>query len=126
MATTSDMTAEAMALYRATMRQRGEREQKARRQRREGAWQIAKRAAALLKEEFGATQVVLFGSLAHGYWFSPTSDIDLAAWGLESDSYFTAVARLQELSPEFKVDLVDMESCQKGLREAILKDGKSL
>lgn len=69
---------------------------------------------------------VSHGSLAHGHWFSQTSDIDLAVWGLEADAYFTAVARLQDLSPEFKVDLVAMESCRPALREAIIAEGKAV
>ena len=61
----------------------------------------------------------MFGSTVHGHWFSTTSDIDIAASGLASDDYFTAVARLQDLSPEFKVDLVALEHCKAELRESI-------
>ena len=121
-----ELPSEAMAVYRATMMQRQEREQRALYERREQAWQVAQQAATLLKEEFGATQVVLFGSLIHGHWFSKTSDIDLAAWGLKDEAYFIVVARLQDLSPEFKVDLVAMEHCPSTLHETILKEGKRL
>ena len=87
------------------------------------AWEVAEQAAALLKEQFGATQVALFGSTVHGHWFSTTSDVDLAASGLASDDYFTAVARLQDLSSEFKVDLVALEHCKAELRESIAREG---
>jgi len=94
-----------MAIYRATAQRRwGEEQQKSAR-RRERAWQIARHAAVLLKEQFGATRVVAFGSLVHGHWFSSASDIDLAAWGVKTDDYFVAVAKLQDLSPEFQVVL---------------------
>ena len=66
---------------------------------------------------------MVFGSLVHGYWFSQTSDIDLAAWGLKDEDYFLVVARLQDLSPEFRIDLVRMENCRPGLRGAILQEG---
>ncbi len=33
--------------------------------RRERAWKLARQAAALLKSEFGASQVAVFGSLHH-------------------------------------------------------------
>ena len=56
-------------------------------------------------------------------WFTTTSDIDLAARGLAPDDYFTAVARLQDLSPEFKVDLVAVERCKAALRESIAREG---
>ncbi len=48
-------------------------------ERFEQAWEVAYRAARLLRERFGATRVVVFGSLAHRAWFRPWSDIDLAA-----------------------------------------------
>ena len=110
-----------MATYRATAQSRSEAEHQELAQRRERARQVARRAAALLKERFGATRVVVFGSVVHGYWFSRTSDIDLAAWGLQPDDYFVAVARLQDLSPEFSLDLVPAERCKPALHDAILQ-----
>lgn len=126
MTTALELTPEEMAVYRATARRRWERERQERARRRERAWEVARRASTLLKERFGATRVVVFGSLAHGRWFSKTSDIDLAAWGLKDEDYFTAVARLQDLSPEFEIDLVAMERCKPSLRETILKEGTPL
>jgi len=126
MSTVLQVSPEAMAVYRATARRRWEEEQQALARRREHAWQVARRAVALLKEQFGAAQVAAFGSLVHGFWFSKTSDIDLAVWGLRSDDYFVAVAKLQNISPEFKIDLVAMERCRPALREAIVREGRSL
>jgi predicted nucleotidyltransferase len=120
------LTQEKMATYRATAQRRREQEQQELTLRKERAWQVAHRAAALLKEQHEATQVMVFGSLVHGYWFSRTSDIDLAAWGLQADDYFVAVAKLQDLSPEFGVDLVAMERCKPELREIIVREGKQL
>lgn len=113
----------AMANYCATAHRRAEEAERVLMRRRERAGEVAHRAAALLKEEFGATQVTVFGSTVHGHWFTATSDIDLAASGLAPDDYFTAVARLQDLSPEFKVDLVALERCKPELREAIMCEG---
>lgn len=117
---------EAMAAYRATAQRRWEEEQQESAGRRERAWQIARRAAALLKEQFGAARVAAFGSLVHGHWFSSASDIDLAAWGVKTDDYFVAVAKLQDLSPEFQIDLVAMEHCRPALRETIVREGEPL
>ena len=52
--------------------------------RRQAAWDItAPRSTRLLCEEFGATRVVAFGSLAHGAWLKPRAqDIDLAVEGI--------------------------------------------
>ncbi len=126
MARALEVSPEAMAAYRATLHRREEQAKREQAERRERAWEVARRAAALLRERFGATQVLAFGSLVHGHWFSSTSDVDLAAWGLKGDDYFVAVARLQDISPEFEVDLIVMERCKPELREVILKEGVPL
>jgi predicted nucleotidyltransferase len=112
--------------YRATLRQREAIAQANLAQRLAKAKQLAIQAAALLKERFHAEQVMLFGSLVHGGWFSPSSDVDLAVWGLDPLTYLSAVAQLQDLSPDFKVDLVRMERCNARLEQVILKEGQVL
>lgn len=83
------------------------------------AWHTAHRIAAMLYNDFGATQVAVFGSLAGQDWFSKWSDIDIAVWGVSDDEYFLAVSKAMDISGLFKVDLVDFE-CSKGLfRERI-------
>jgi len=123
MPTALQIEPEMMAVYRATAQRRWEQEQQRLARRRERGRQAAKRAAAWLKEQFSATQVVVFGSLVHDHWFSSTSDIDLAVWGLSADEYLVAVAKLQDLSPEFKVDLVAVERCRPTLRKVITREG---
>lgn len=120
------LSPEKIAEYRATMQRRGKQAKVAQAQRRDEAWRVARRAATLLKDQFGATEVLLFGSLAHEHWFSPGSDIDLAAWGLASDDYFRAVAHLQDISPAFKIDLIDMARCPARLHAAITAEGVPL
>ena len=121
-----ELTSEQIANYRATLRAREEAERLELEMRRERAWETARRAAHLLVEQFDASKVLTFGSLAHGFWFTQTSDIDLAAWGIKSEEYFQAVALVQDVSAEFKIDLVRMEDCKPGLRESVLKDGVPL
>jgi predicted nucleotidyltransferase len=94
--------------------------------RRDKAWQIARKAAELLKSDFGAARVVVFGSLARGNWLTPWSDIDLAAWRIPPAQFFRAVAALIDLEPGMKIDLVDPESCHPGLRETIRREGIEL
>ena len=120
------LSADAVSAYRTTMNKRGEDTARALQIRRERASEIAHQAASILREEFSATKVVLFGSLVHQRWFSATSDVDLAVWGLRSQDYFLAVARLQEISPDFKVDLVDMNNCPDKLKTTISAEGQSL
>lgn len=120
------VTSEQMAVYRANARRRWAEEQRTLAERQPRALQVALTAADYLRQEFSAQKILLFGSLAHQHWFSPTSDIDLAAWGIAPEEYFVAVARLQDLSPDFKIDLVAMENCRPDLRALIAEEGKPL
>jgi predicted nucleotidyltransferase len=95
-------------------------------ERFEQAWEIARRAAHLLRERFGATRVVAFGSLAHRAWFHSQSDIDLAAWGMPAAQFYRAVAAVTGLSPDFEVNLVDPESCWPAVCESIEREGIEL
>lgn len=115
-----------LALYRETLKQRQVTAQQQLARRFERAWKVAEQAARFLKQEFKAERVMVFGSLTHGQWFSSTSDIDLAVWGLSPEAYLVALARLQDLAPEFKVDLIQMERCPPELRQTILDEGKEL
>lgn len=83
------------------------------------AWQTAHRIAATLYEDFSATQVAVFGSLAEPESFSKWSDIDIAVWGIPNDKYFRASSTTSDISGLFKVDLVDFESCKGLFRERI-------
>lgn len=83
------------------------------------AWHTAHRIAAMLYNDFGATQVAVFGSLAGQDWFSKWSDIDIAVWGVSDDEYFLAVSKAMDISGLFKVDLVDFESSKGLFRERI-------
>ena len=83
------------------------------------AWKTAHRVAAMLYEDFGATQVAVFGSLAEPDAFSKWSDIDIAVWDIPNDQYFRAVWEAEDISRLFKVDLVDFKSCPALYRERI-------
>jgi predicted nucleotidyltransferase len=96
------------------------------RERWERAWSVAQAAAELLRQQFGATRVVAFGSLVCREWFTPWSDIDLAAWGIPPEQFYRAVAAVTGISPEFRMDLVAPEDCQPSLRRAIEQEGIAL
>ena len=124
--TIEPMTAEQLAVYRETAHRRYLEAIERRADRRARAWSVATLGASILRECFGASAVLVFGSLAGGEWFAETSDIDLAAAGMRAEDYFTAVAAMQGLSSEFEVDLVDLDRCPSGLRESVLREGISL
>ncbi|MEW6233394.1 MAG: nucleotidyltransferase domain-containing protein [Chloroflexota bacterium] len=90
------------------------------------AWLLAREVARLLRQQFGATRVMVFGSLAHRMWFSPWSDIDMAAWGIPSTEFYRAVATVTGLQADFEVNLVDPTDCHPALRQAIEQEGIDL
>lgn len=94
--------------------------------RRRLALAVARKAARLLKAEMGANEVILFGSLARRSGFTAFSDIDLAARGIPPRRFFEAVGLVTGLSAEFKIDLVDLETCPPAMAESIQENGKAL
>ncbi|MBD0268694.1 MAG: nucleotidyltransferase domain-containing protein [Cyanobacteria bacterium Co-bin8] len=91
-------------------------------------WEMAQsklpRLLAVLREDFGAKRIVVFGSLAAKDNFTHWSDIDLAAWGIVPERFYDAVAALNDLSPDIKVDLVDPERCgSPRLKQIIEEEG---
>lgn len=123
--TALQITKEDMAVYRTAARQKEVQEQQARNLRLQQARQIAKQAADILKEKFGAKQVVLFGSLAQDM-FHQRSDIDLAVEGIDSKQFWQAWNTLDTLGPEFEIDLVAMETVSPKLRQQIEQEGVNL
>jgi len=91
----------------------------------ERAKAVASAIADELKSRFGASKVMLFGSLARDD-FRKWSDIDLAVWGISSGNYYRAVAFATGFSSSFKVDLVDVEDCSDSLRQLIERAGIDL
>ena len=76
--------------------------------RRSRAMQVARIAAGILRSEFFADRVVLFGSVLgdeSDRCFHGGSDVDLAVWGVDGRSFFKAVGMLHGVS-EFAIDLV--------------------
>ena len=92
-------------------------------ERRTKALEVAKKASFLLRQRYGAKRVVVFGSLARTKTFSAWSDIDLAAWGIASEEFFSAVAAVTGLSPDFRIDLVEPDTCRLAMRNSIQKHG---
>lgn len=76
------------------------------------------RAAALLRRDWGARRVLLFGSLAHGTWAPETSDVDLAVEGLAAEFLLPALGAVLDII-RWPVDLVRLEDAKPALRAAI-------
>ncbi len=115
-----------MTTYRRSAQARDLAQQREREQRRRVAWDVARQAASVLKERFGATRVIAFGSLAHGAWFGLHSDIDLAVEGIPPAAFWRAWAAMDRLGPSFEIDLVALESAMEPLRAEIAMQGVAL
>ncbi|MCK8824314.1 nucleotidyltransferase family protein [Fuchsiella alkaliacetigena] len=100
-----------------------EEEQRKLEQRYQRALTAARKAAELLKEEYGAEQVWIFGSLAEQERFNKWSDIDLAARGIAPEKFYAAVGAVTGLVEEFKVDLIDIDDCKESLAETVENEG---
>ncbi len=94
--------------------------------RRVHAWKAARGASHILKDRFGASRVVLFGSLSRPSGFTEWSDIDLAAWGIPPDKFYRAVADVTGFSQEFEINLADVDTCPPNLLRAVETEGIEL
>ncbi len=115
-------------VYLKAARQRRQREEISRDEQREREQLLTRvvQATELLKEKFGVRRVILFGSLAHANWFTPTTDIDLAVEGLRHDDFWQAWQFLEEVFPDRRVDLITLETASKSLKAAIKRQGVEL
>jgi predicted nucleotidyltransferase len=89
-------------------------------QRQKKAWEVARQCSRVLKEQFGVSRVVLFGSMLNAQKMSPRSDIDLAVWDLPESDLFRAGAAI-ERGHEFDVDLVEVQKAKPHILKAIEK-----
>lgn len=108
----------------AIWRQRMHAQQLASAQLATQAKQDAQQIAVLLREHFGATRVILFGSLAKGN-FAVDSDIDLAVAGIAKADFFAALAAANSLAHTW-VDLKPLEDLQPHFRQRVLETGEEL
>ena len=124
--TAIELTDEELQAYQhaAKLREKGKKGGAAERERR--AWALARHAAELLRERFGVSRVVVFGSLVHKGCFTQWSDVDLAAWGLRPEDTFRAMGAVQDLESELIFYLVDVETCSPSLLAVIKKEGVEL
>ncbi|MEM9272623.1 MAG: nucleotidyltransferase domain-containing protein [Cyanobacteria bacterium P01_F01_bin.143] len=91
-------------------------------QRRQEALITAKQCTNLLKDNFGATEVILCGSLAGETPWHWHSDIDLAVKGMSKDAVWDVYSAIEEIVPHWlKVDLIPLEFAPVYLVNRILK-----
>jgi predicted nucleotidyltransferase len=116
---TQDLPASKLDEYRKTaIRRQNVRVSKAK-TRREKGWKLARKAAQLLRTQFQAKRVAVFGSLLYATRFTRWSDIDIAVWGLPADQTFKAIGAVMDLDSSVELNLVDVNTCSPNLLKAI-------
>jgi len=90
--------------------------------RRQAALRLCPEIGALVASR-GARRAWLFGSLAWGRGFEPSSDIDIAVEGIPPDRILRVGCEIEARCRDFEVDLVDLQEISPGLRERILREG---
>ena len=103
-----------------------EAEQEALVSRERRAWDLARRAATLLRDEFHAERVVVFGSLIHPGCFTRWSDVNVAAWGIDLVTHCARWRLVHDVSAEIPVNLVDVRACSPSLRAVIEQEGQPI
>lgn len=118
-----DISAIDLERYRASAQTRVRSQRGQREARRQRAWHLARLAADLLKTQYGAPLVAVFGSLTHPDRFTQWSDVDLAAWGLTATNWLKASAAVRALTNDIELNVVDVATCSPELLAAIERDG---
>lgn len=104
--------------------QRGQRLLGEREARRQQLRTVADDVASMLRAEFSARRVWVFGSVVRP-WFHEDSDLDLAAEGIPAEQRAEAWDRAIALA-RTSVDLVFLEEAPAPLLERIRADGELL
>lgn len=120
------ITKEQMIIYRAAAQARSQAKERKLELIYNAGWELARAAAKLLKEEFGADRVVIFGSMLYQKCIHIHSDVDLVVWGMPDRLYYRAVSRILDINPEIPVDLLQGEYLPKYLLTAIQQQGVEL
>jgi predicted nucleotidyltransferase len=119
-----NLSTETIAGYRSTATRRIIAHQHEITIRKERAWELARQAAAMVRANFSATSVVVFGSLIHPGCFNQWSDVDIAAWGIPADLTLRAMGAVLELDNKIEINLVDVNTCQASLLVVIEREGQ--
>jgi len=120
------LSLEKIAEYRFTAIQRQKTRIPSAKTRMKKGWRLARKAAKILRENYHAKRVVVFGSLLSEKRFNQWSDVDVAAWDISPDLTFRAIGAIMDLDSSLVVNLVDVNSCPPALLETIEKEGMDI
>jgi len=77
------------------------------------AWERARGAAKLIREDFGASKVILYGSLATGH-FREGSDIDLLVIEFKG-SFWDMYVQVEKIASPIPISIICQEDASKSL-----------
>ena len=83
-------------------------------------------AAQILKKDFGATRVFVFGSLLDRTRYTNDSDIDIAVEGIAHADYWKAWRVIDNCLPNQCVDFIDINDLDDIFRNNIIHQGLSV
>ena len=121
-----ELSPDKLAQYRRTALRRQKARASKIKVRMEKGWKLARKAAKVLREQYHAKRVVVFGSLLHESIFTPWSDVDIAAWGIPPEQTFRAIGAIMDLDSSFEINLVDVNTCTPSLLNAIEQESVDL
>ena len=87
------------------------------------AWEKVYLISDLLKTEYKAKTVIVFGSLTEKQRFHKKSDIDIAVTGIANDKFYEAYGKIIGKISSIEIDLVDVNDCRDSLLNVINKEG---
>jgi predicted nucleotidyltransferase len=119
-------TPEELAVFRANAARLRAQDRELEKGRRERAWKVAQAAAELLRQDFHASRIVVFGSLARDGSFTQWSDVDIAAWGIDPKDTLRAIGAVMDMDAGMDINLVDVNTATPALIKAIDQDGVEL
>lgn len=91
---------------------------------RQKAFNIAIKVSEMLKRDYGAKKVMLFGSLAAGK-FHERSDIDIYVEGF-TGNYWKAWLEAEEIGGGIEISIICSENALETLKNRVLKEGVEL
>jgi predicted nucleotidyltransferase len=93
--------------------------------RKKEAFADAQKIARVLKDKYGCTRVVGIGSTFNDKDFTEHSDIDLVAFGISPQKYFSISAEISDLTA-FRVDLIPAEDARSFTLQIAAEEGVEL
>lgn len=91
-------------------------------ERQRWAWVVAEQCRQVLQRDFGATAVIVFGSLRGDSPWHRDSDLDLAVTGIDAQAVALAYGRLERMVPPWlPFDLVALDQADDRIRDRILQ-----